>query len=962
VTRLRLRALLVLLALVAAPAGAQSAFFRTLTSFRVIRTERFEIIFPRESESSARFLAVHADGLYDEISAALGIDVPSRIPVVFNPHTDVFNGLYMYFPTPHIVLFDTHMNVEWTTFPDSLLGLFAHELAHAISLHSASPAIRGLRRVFGSWFSPALLAPQFATEGVAISFEGFSSFGRANDPLVRQNLRQALHEGEFLTPLQASGLYDLPLNGGFFYYYGGLFSAWLQDGFGMERYAELWQAVGRLGMFSLNPYRSGFFRIFRNVYGIEFLDAWAAFRGSFAIEGLEENPLEVLPRRYRFLSERHGFINRLASAGGRVFVLEGRERRVTILCADSGEARSLSLGVRGAYDIDVSACGATMLVSGYRSVEDRFEAIAVEYWTSTGRRTGRSFRGLYRARYFRDGVVGIRSDLHGNLVSFERADGGSEVLLRGIGGGILLSGPQVVDGDRIAVVAARGGARELLLYDHSAGELFRVESAAGPDSRWMHMRGLGVSEGRLFFSHNADDRMYKLAAVDLGSMQAVFSERDFSGGVFNPVSAGGAIYYRGAFFARDRLMRFPEPAESLSGNRVDLALVRLDRASFEPAESALPALAAAVWGAGGPAFDSRRYFAIRHMNPFHTWLPLPLIGSSGGGDSSLPSLDGFGLVSFMLDPTQRNFLEVMAFADLRHRMAAVRTFSWQNTTLGFPLTLNFSDEVGESLAGEPRRETRASLAGSLSWSGEGPWVFRHSLRGSFARLADCNGEASAYRWDNARSAFAVSTGFWMSNRRRRAHEMFGTGASANFSATTVATRFEPRVSGLLRATAESRVPVSLAAFGAYDASGMSVHGASRRHGQPIFAQFAPTEFRHPPGLSLAWLAGAEAAMGLFSAEIQGNISHLYFNRIFGSLAARGAVYDGGGHPGVEGLPIGDLRVAQSLVLRLGAVMSVRAGVLPMFLEPSVWGSFKLSNAVTGNGSLWHIGTGFNVRM
>ena len=969
---LRAGVFLALLFSAALSAGAQSSFFRPFTSFRVIRTEHFEIIFPRESEMSARALAVYADAIYEEMSAFLGIDVPFRIPVVFNPHTGMFNGLYNFFPTPHIVLFDTPMDIEWTTFPDSMKGLFIHELAHAISMNARTPGYRTLRRIFGSWVAPVLLnSPFFMIEGVAVSLESASGFGRANDPLVRQNIRQAVHEGSFPTPMQSAGLFDLPAQGVFFYEIGGAFSMWLKLNFGYEKHARLWQAMGGNSRFSLFPYRSGFYRIFSDVYGMSFLDAWAAFADSFAIDGLEENADDVLPTRRRFFSDREIFIDRLVARGDLVFMLEGREGRVRVLDAAAGGERSFRVGVLGAYDIDVSADGSRILVSGYRFAGDRFEAVVVEYRTDNGRRTGRSFRGLYRARYFRDGVLGIRRDLHDQLLVFDGFDGGSEVLLRG-DARLMFSGPAVLDDGRFALVAAREGARELWLYDFHARELFRVDSDCGDQSRWTHMRGLGASDGTVFFSHNADDRMYRLAALDFERMTAVFSERDFSGGVFMPVSAGGAIYYRGAFFSTDRLLRFPESPDALSGARSGLELVRLDPRDFLVAGEAAAGRAPPT-RAEPPEFETSRYFAIRHMNPFNFWLPLPLIrngGYEGGGEISL---DGGGIFTMMADPTQRNFVTLMAFADVRYRMAMIEEFSWQNTALGFPLTLDFSDMVIQAPPG-PFRDTRITLSAGQAMS-VGRWSLAFSLAGSYVRIADNFfhrwGEGtSAYTWNELETLFALSAGIALSNRRRRAHEMFGTGLSLSLSGATLANVFgnrgagglDPRIAGMFRATSETRFPVSLAVFGAYDWGGMDTHGISRRFGSPMFVPFAPTEFRRPAGLVLDWYAGAEAALGLFSFEIQNNVSHLYFNRVQGSLALRNALFDGGGHPDAPGVPIGDLRLAQSLSMRIGLVTSAAPFAFPFFFEPNVWASWKLSNAITGTGSLWQAGVGFSARL
>ena len=988
---LRFGMFLALLALISVYAEAQMSLFRPFTSFRVIRTEYFDIIFPMESETSARMLASYADRIYEQMTSLLGIEVRFRIPVVFNPHTDIFNGFYAGFPNPHIVLFDTHMDIEWTAFPDTLKYLFVHELAHAISLNQRGPFGWFLHRIFGGTAFPIVWTntPLFMVEGIAVSLESLSGFGRNNDPLIRQRLMQAVHEGEFLTPIQAAGVYDLPLQGAFFHEYGGLFSEWLLQNYGMEKYVELWRAMGRVSGSSLFVYRSGFFRTFRDVYGMDFLDVWAAFRNSFVLDGLEENTDEPLPRRYRFLSERNNFIARLAVWGNYVFILDGRNARVHVYDTLAGRTRSFSVGVMAAYDLDVSADGTTLLVSGYRFFGNRNEAVVVEYRTDTGRRTGRSFRGMFRARYFRDGIIGIRSEQQSQLIVFESFSGNSEVFFRG-NSALSFSGPQVVDNDRIAFAVARSGVRELWLYDFVQDGLFRIESTDGRNEYWPHMRGLGVSDGKLLFSHNADDRMFKLAAVDLGTMRAVFSDRDFSGGVFNPVSVNGVIYYRGAFFSRDRFLRFPETVGLLSGSQRDLKLVRLDMKNFEAI--AVPAILepggpdekefyiersgngvrvgtmpteSFAWETAGiemPVFETSRYFAIRYMNPFRFWLPVPLIRTHDAGDNIM-SVDGGGMISAMVDPTQRNFVQFMVFADMRYRMAMIPMFSWQNTALGFPLAFSFSDTVMRP-DDDLYRDTRIGLAGNFTRSiGRGTIGF--ALGGSYARIADYDGGASAYSWEKTESFFAVSLGIGLSNIRRQRHELFGTGIALSLTWASLVTGFEPYIAGMLRANAEARVPVSLTLFGAYDLTGMNLHGVSRRYGSPLFSQFAPLEYRHPRGLNLDWLAGAEAAIGLFSLEIQNNVSHIYFNRVFGTLAVRNAAFDGQGHPDAEGIAVhDDIRIIQSLVFRLGMVFTFHQiqQIVPAFFEPNVWAAWMFSNTITGNGDQWRVGLGFNLRL
>jgi len=944
--------LIALIICVSVPAAAQ--LFEPFTSFRVIKTERFDIIFPEESESSARLLASYADRVYNQVSSLLGIEYPGRIPVTLAPHTDMYNAYYRPLPGSYIVLFDTPMDLEWTNFANSLESLFLHELTHAVSLNSRSKFYRVLHRIFGNWASPTLLyAPLFMVEGVTVSFESLAGFGRANDPLIKQKLRQAIHEGKFLTPFQASGVYDLPGQEGIWYEYGGLFSAWLQHTYGMEKYAELWQAMGKDIIFSFFVYRSDYYRAFKRIYGVDFMDAWKTFSDSLALNSIEENAGELLPKQYRFFSEKRNSISALAAWGNSVYILNSQERKIHVYDIPTGSLRSFSSDIFTSYDIDVSPDGSALLVSGYNITGERYRAVVTEHRTDSGRKTGRTFQGLYKARYFRDGVIGIRSELHNTCIVYEDFEGNSEILFRG-NEELLFSGPQALDNERIVFIASRNGVRELLLYNYVSGELFRIESSAGGEY-WRYMRGLNVSEGKLFFSHNTDDRMYKLASIDLESMQAVFSGRDFSGGVFYPVSANGEVYYRGAFFSGDGFLRFPETVGSISGTQDEIMLVKAENENYGMIAS--QKTEEVVYSG-----ESKRYHSILYMNPFKFWLPL-ILSSINEVDGKINfTLDGIGLFSLISDPTDRNTVTVIAYADITYRMAQV-DINWLSTVPGFPLLLVFSDNVLIYELGNynyPYRDTRMSLNGSFAWY-PGEWAFGFSLGGLYSRIAYYDGGASAYQWKETGHVFALSTGLTFSNLRRRQHELFGTGLSLDLTGISVLESFSPRVEMMFRASAETRFPLNLTLYGVYDEMGMNLQGVSLGYGDPVFVKAASEEYPHPAGLDLKWLGGVEASVGLFSLEIQDNFSHIYFNRFFGTLALRNVIYDSKGHPEAEGIAINDMRLAQSLVLKLSLVSSfIPLKMSPLFIEPYIWVAWKFSNTITGKGSLWSFGVNFNI--
>jgi len=910
---------------------AQNALFKPFTSFRVIQTEHFDIIFPKESDESARLLASNADRVYDHVSSLLGIEVRGRIPVTLTPHTDLFNGYYMPIFN-HIMLFDTPMDIEWTNFENNLEKLFLHELTHAVSMNTRSPSYEFWHRIFGGIYTPALwTAPQFMVEGVTVSFESLDGTGRANDPRTKQYLRQAVYENKFLTPFQASGVYDRSISSGsgYWYEYGGLFSAWLQQNYGIEKYSQLWREMGRDGKFSFFVYRSGFYSIFKKVYGVDFLDEWKKFGDSFALDGLETNEYELSPKKYSYFSEREYFIRSLAARGNKLYFIESSEAKIGVYDTLTGKTQAFN-AASGIYDIDVSIDGKNMLLSGYRYIEDRAIAVVTEHKTANGWKTGRTINGLYKARYFRDGVIGIRSVLHNNCIVYEKFDGKSEVLFMG-NETLMFSGPQVLDDERIVFIALREGKRELWLFNYISRELFKIENTQDDNEYWAYMRDLNVSEGKLFFGYNSDDRMYKLGMIDLDTMQAVFSGRDFSGGVLSPVSADGAVYYLAAFVSRNSLMRFPETADSLSGNKVNLRLTKLDYQNYKIASE--PPYTGA----------SKPYIGLRYTNPFKFWFPMPLIRAN---ENAFFRLDGVGIFSLMQDPIDMNSISFMVYADVHYKMAMIDQFQWQNTGMGSPLTLTLSDKVIES-EDDTSRYTKADLTGSINWAGD-QWNNQVSFGGGYYRTAGLQDGKSAYEWEETESGFFAQTGFHFSYRR----------LSLQFSGASPVNSFNPRLDMVFSASTKTRFPLSLTLFGAYDKNGMDLHGVSSIFGETIIDEFVLKEYPKHSGLELFWLGGGEIGVGLFSFEIQKNLSHLYYNRFFGSLSVRNQIYDSGGHPDAEGIRINNLHLAQSLGLKIGIKISFFPLIkTPLSLEPFVLGTWNFSNAIRGKGSLWSVRLG-----
>ncbi|MDR2742472.1 MAG: hypothetical protein LBB98_10015 [Treponema sp.] len=967
--------------LCAAGTSLEAQWRRPFPSLKVIKTVHFDIVYPPESEKTAQTLAGFADRVYDQASGILGISVRGRIPVTLTPYTDSFNGYANPVPYPHIVLFDTPMSIEdMAAYTNSLEGLFLHELTHVISLSTRSPLWEGFYKVFGGWVFPAIFAaPGFMVEGVTVSIESLDGTGRVNDPLFKEGLIQAVHENSFFTPLQASGMYDLPHIANGSYHYGGFFSAYLQERYGMEKYAGLWAAMGsgRIRP-SFRVYNSGYYALFKKVYGRPFPEVWNEFMESLRIPGIEENPE---PRIFDGAFRRKAQLAAVDAGGGKVFAADRTSGKVIVYDGASGELRNMMNVDRQVYNLAASADGERLLVSSYRNAGslnytfDEQRTVVTEYEVRRGWKTGREWRGLYDGRYFRNGVIGLGSDRHNNNIVYSSGPEEEETLLRGTEE-LLYADPTPLDDTWIAFIAAKRGIRKLCLYNYETRNVYTLTSDAEDDeSRWKYIRELGFYEGRILFSYDHDGRMYKLGIADPGgflngnaeTVDVVFSERDFSGGVFRPVMADGAVYYRGAFASHDALMKFPETRESFSGRLVSFSLEPWDDEERRSPDLAASLPEASVPVEGGPPLS--RFWGVKYLNPSKFWIPYPLIRLDPYSKFGI-TVNGPGVFSLMMDPTDTNQILLNAAMDIPYLMGNI-TLTWLNLSLGFPLTFSFSDtlDTGRTRYSGVIRDTVFDVQASFK-RGLGSERLIFSVAPEFEIILAApeppgssvwiSGPKSAYTWDYQAPYYAGILGLGLSSLFKTSGEIFGRGISltaygkyALRQGVSPADQALPRAEGVFQAAFEPYLPLRFRLYGVWDERGMNLAGQSSPFSSTSFSNFASVEYVNTGGLrmqDIQWLAGGEAEVKLFKVEIQWNLSHIYFNRLFGTLAYRGAVYDDQGHPAAEGTVLtGSYRLAQSLTLRLGGAVSFAIlPYIPFRLSASFVGVWKISNVNDGN--------------
>jgi hypothetical protein len=747
----------------------------------------------------------------------------------------------------------------------------------------------------------------------------------------------------------------------------------------MEKYAQLWRDMGRHIHFSIIFYNHGFFDCFKKVYGFPFMEAWEDFKESLRIEDVTGNEEGVI-------AEGKILIGALRSGNGKVYFLDTVNQKLKSYDPADGKTRNVLSTDTSVYDFDTGTDD-RFLVSSYRRIEKLSAAVLTEY--RRGFKTGRVWKGLYRGRYFRDGVAGLSSTGHFNNLVFRsgKAEGGNEeVLLRG-NAELIYGGPQPLDESRIIFTAMMQGIRKLCLYNYDTGAVYTLVSDLEDDSeRWAYLRSMQVSGDKVFFSYNHNDRFYKPGFIDFAdpgdsgdienietgdegvALEAVFSEQDVSGGVFSPVTAGadgaggGAIYYRGAFSTWDKLLRYPESAQEFSGMHAKIRLEPWDESLLAIARPGrrLPAARSAgrdkadeppltafeTLLSGDSPGAAKKYFPFKYFNPLRLWIPFPMIGTQGNEIS----LNGGGIFSFMTDPTDSNLIFLTAGMDTA--LFATVSLDWTNYSLVFPINVKLSDQIDRSQSFMYRR-TEAEFSIALNFP-LGNDRNRLSILGGFGAslfASDPGGGESAYTWPfEDKIYYSGTAGIGFSTMRRYPWELYGRGFLIGTRLRWVLDRESPRLDGIFQAAFDPYFPFRLSLYAAWDDYYMDLHGNSYQFSRVLFDEAASLEYSTEGITMLSWIAGGQAELKLFSFEIQNNLSHIYFNRLFASIAYRSVLYDRSNLPYAEGNPLNErLTLAQSAVFRLGVdVSTIALTSLPLTVTPSVWGAWKFSNLNDGN--------------
>ena len=478
------------------PAGGVLA--GSSSPLNVIRTEFFDVIFPEVCRASAEKIVAVCDDYYIEITSLLETEAYQRFPVTITRSVEVLNAYYSAVPYNRIVLFDTLPEKNLDMYEETIQSVFYHELTHAVTYNMKAPALRRLS-FFSGALSPAWLSvTTFWAEGATVSFESRGRGGRLNDPFSTQIVSQSVIEGRFPSWRDVTGARDTYPGGTDAYIFGSMFASYLQETYGMSRYADFWKKAGSSLSFS---FVAG---VFRKAYGMSVSEAWRDFERTLTVEHDEKNAAPLSDKKSRVATFDVHYDSQAGVTKIAFFDAASSALRLLTLGPDGKIKRSRKLlAVTGVTRVAFDADGRKIAIS--RNIDERnYKCVTAEYDLDRKKYTEHKESGR-RDGYFKISggkpefaCVSVRDFLDGDgEIPFSPVcigeNLGAAIIKDGLSWKIRLSGtdaPRDFDFSRIPSLpdSEDGGQRNLILHNlHSV--------SAGDSAVWLSFAWAELGKG-----------------------------------------------------------------------------------------------------------------------------------------------------------------------------------------------------------------------------------------------------------------------------------------------------------------------------------------------------------------------------------------------------------------------------------------------------------------------------------
>ncbi len=697
----------------------------------IISTKYFDIIFSKESEGTAVYLAGISDSIYERLNGLLVSKHKEKITVVITSDVQTENGLTTLLPYTEIILLDYHIDTAWANEKEYFKDVFTHELTHAISLNIRSGEFEKLSGIFGNYMAPNLTMPEFMIEGVAVSFESLEGNGRVNEPAVQEQIKQDIIENRFKNLSQASGPYDLYPFGNVYYYYGGLFNHYIQDKYGITNYNELWIRNG--GDF---PYT--FPAVFKYIYGSSLFSEWNLFRDYLRPFYYIFNNTNIL---FPASSQVKLSIRTPGLSKNRIYFCDDFDHDIKYFDPDNKNYGEI-LDFPG--DVSVSEDGKFLLITANTARDGVIKNFTRIYDIEERKFVENSYKykivgsvdmnPIGDACFFETGdenekyIVAIRANGHKSDLVLIKADGSKpETLLYG-NESVSYRTPVQLNGNEITYIISDNGNKKIGIYNIKTKEAFVL------DIPFIHINSVSACEGRILFNYNDDYSFYKLGIIDGTNM--LIETNNISGGVFNPMLKGENIYYTGKFSESDKLMKYPaglydkDQSNGYTLIITNCSVIKWDTLMISSGNS----------NNSDFQFEEKPYNSLPYLLP-HFWIPYFTLGNH-----LIPNSLGFYTV--LIDPLFQNMISLYSTYNYFKIFQNIN-LNWNNTALPLNFNIVFSDTLPYYYStGDYIRQTMTSLdLNKIYYFFPDSRYFKIGGTISCYQWSPDNGKFSAYYWD-----------------------------------------------------------------------------------------------------------------------------------------------------------------------------------------------------------------------
>ncbi|WP_300366148.1 TreP protein [Brachyspira sp.] len=835
--------------------------FKPFRKLHTIQTKKFEIIFPIESRRTAENLAKVADDIYEKYSKILNSTVKGKIAITITPDFNLFNSAAMIIPYSSLILYDTNLDENFTSYNNNFESVFIHELTHLLTMASENTGLA--TKVMGNWASFVHInAMPFMIEGAPVSMESLTGFGRANDPLVKQRLRQDIFEGNFRTPIQASYLWTKRPYGNIYYEYGGLFSKYLQERFGMEKYNEFWNRMQTKLHFSFFIYNSGVYGAFQKVYGIKFIEAWADFQNSLVLENINPSEDMRVNNKETFINDIYSYNNRVYYIDANIGALYSYEEKRN----NQNNKKDLKVEFlidRSSESLDISEDGNNALIVSLMYNGGLYKYIVKEYDLNKKRRTKRKWFDLQYARYFKNGIIGVSKDLHNSILIYINENNEKEILIPA-NDNFGYSSPAVIDDDNIALIVTEKGVKHIAIFNYNNKSIKYIETQ---DNTLNYVRTLRHSNNKLLFSYNNNDKYYKLGEIDLNNNSMKLYPKDYSGGVFSAVYAGENIYYMGRFSEFDRLMKYTDNTSvTKKFTYTDKTINKYDF---------------------NPEMELGNYNAFKYLKPWSMWIPLPQINNTFQF-----LVNGFGILSVIATPALNNLALIWIGYDIPSNFLQTELTVTSFNFL-YPIYFGFKSEVVYSVYNYWRLNSYIGMQFLINTESDKLYFFIEPLVSGALFSEFVNPKT------NTSSAFTWKYSSWTLNASLKASMIFKVKADKPYRDDLINITIYPTYSIKYNKFAidfstkfQTRyIPIRASFYGSYAFdTNAAFDGASTIFGEREVK--APEEFyayvKNKKYKDNYFLGGDFELLGYLNSHF--NLSHIYFDNFFASISYRYAYY------------------------------------------------------------------------